>query len=63
MLKPSQDKRCTRCGHSTAAHVDGLRCSLCGCNPAPPPAEQATLPFRSPLALGRYVAAKSRKKG
>jgi len=26
-------KRCEYCGHSRAAHIDGMRCALCGCVP------------------------------
>jgi hypothetical protein len=62
MIKSARERNCSRCGHSPAAHLDGIRCALCGCRPEVPQAEQAALPFRSPMAVGRYVTRRPRKK-
>lgn len=42
-------KRCELCGHSRAAHVDGLRCALCGCVPQRQTFVQSGFTFRSSL--------------
>ena len=42
-------KRCPHCGHSRAAHVDGLRCALCGCTPLKQSFVQESFAFKSSL--------------
>jgi len=42
-------KRCEYCNHSRAAHVDGLRCALCGCMPARQSFVQDSFTFRTTL--------------
>jgi hypothetical protein len=42
-------KNCEHCGHSRAAHIDGIRCALCGCLPARQTFVQTKLAFRSSL--------------
>ena len=42
-------KRCQHCGHSKAAHVDGMRCALCGCVPSRQTFIQDSFSFRSSL--------------
>jgi hypothetical protein len=42
-------KNCPHCGHSPAAHLDGVRCALCGCVPARQTFVQEKLAFRSSL--------------
>jgi hypothetical protein len=53
-------KRCRHCGHSTAAHIDGFRCALCGCAPERQTWVQDSLTFRS--ALPRRVTDDTRKR-
>ncbi|HEX8169691.1 MAG TPA: hypothetical protein VF824_04030 [Thermoanaerobaculia bacterium] len=53
-------KRCEHCGHSRAAHVDGLRCALCGCTPARQTFVQDSFSFRSTLVA--RPAASTRKR-
>jgi hypothetical protein len=60
-------KRCEHCGHSRAAHVDGLRCALCGCAPQRQTFVQDALPFRSgvsrpPGDLPEQVTINTRKR-
>lgn len=60
-------KRCEHCGHSRAAHVDGLRCALCGCVPQRQTFVQEALPFRSGVsrpagAIPEQVAFNTRKR-
>jgi len=62
MIKSARERNCSRCGHSPAAHLDGTRCTLCGCRPEATQTEQTALPFRSPFAVGRYVTPRARKK-
>jgi hypothetical protein len=42
-------RRCEHCGHSKAAHVDGVRCALCGCVPARRTFVQDSFSFRDSL--------------
>src|ERR1044071_125876 len=53
-------KRCEHCGHSRAAHVDGLRCALCGCVPGRRTFVQESFGFRR--ALQRPVTRSTRKR-
>jgi hypothetical protein len=53
-------KHCPHCGHSGAAHVDGLRCALCGCVPSRQSFVQDKFAFRS--SLPTRVTANARKK-
>lgn len=45
----AQMKRCQHCGHSKAAHTDGMRCALCGCVPSRQTFVQERFSFRSSL--------------
>jgi len=42
-------RKCEHCGHSWAAHVDQLRCALCGCTPQRKEFVQESFGFRSAL--------------
>ena len=42
-------KRCQYCGHSRAAHIDGMRCALCGCVPSRQTFVQESFGFRTSL--------------
>jgi hypothetical protein len=42
-------QKCEICSHSIAAHVDGVRCALCGCTSERRELVQQTLAFRSML--------------
>jgi ribosomal protein L37E len=42
-------KRCQYCGHSRAAHIDGMRCALCGCVPSRQTFVQDSFSFRTSL--------------
>ena len=41
--------RCKICGHSRAAHLDGVRCALCGCLPDRRTFVQESFTFRNAL--------------
>ena len=53
-------KPCSHCGHSGAAHIDGMRCALCGCVPARQTFVQDKFAFRTSIPT-RLMAA-TRKK-
>jgi hypothetical protein len=53
-------KRCEHCGHSRAAHVDGMRCALCGCLPQRQNFVQDSFSFKT--VLPTRVASNSRKR-
>ena len=53
-------KRCEHCGHSRAAHIDGMRCALCGCAPERQTFVQEKLGFRT--ALPTRVTDNTRKR-
>ena len=53
-------KRCEDCGHSRAAHVDGMRCALCGCTPGRRAFVQESFSFRS--SLPARVSSDTRKR-
>jgi hypothetical protein len=42
-------KTCEFCGHSRAAHTDGIKCALCNCVSRPRELVQETFAFRTPL--------------
>ena len=44
-----QMRKCEVCGHSQAAHVDGVQCSLCRCHSEPAKLVQDSFVFRSAL--------------
>jgi hypothetical protein len=46
-------KNCDICGHSRAAHTDGVKCALCDCVSRPRELVQESLAFRTPLPLRR----------
>jgi len=53
-------KRCEYCNHSRAAHVDGVRCALCGCVSEKRSFVQESFTFRA--TLQRRVTASTRKR-
>lgn len=53
-------KPCPHCGHSRAAHVDGMRCALCGCVPSRQTFVQDAFAFRESLPM--RVKANARKR-
>lgn len=57
-------KPCSHCGHSKAAHVDGMRCALCGCTPARQNFVQDAFAFRTviPTRLSRMRPVSTRKR-
>lgn len=52
--------RCKLCGHSRAAHIDGVRCALCGCLPDRREFVQETFSFRN--AIPMRVTTNTRKR-
>jgi hypothetical protein len=48
-------KKCDICSHSSAAHVDGVRCALCDCTSERREVVQQTLAFRSILPSSRAI--------
>ena len=44
-------KKCEVCGHSHAAHVDGVHCALCRCASQRSVAVQESLGFRNSLPI------------
>jgi hypothetical protein len=54
-------KKCDICSHSSAAHVDGVRCALCECTSERREVVQQTLAFRSILPSSRSIL-NSRKR-
>lgn len=60
-------KRCQHCGHSRAAHSDGVRCALCGCVPQRQTFVQEAFAFRNGMArpagsIPERVMANTRKR-
>lgn len=55
-------KRCEHCGHSRAAHVDGMRCALCGCLPQRQNFVQERFGFRETLPLRAVPSAGGTRK-
>ena len=53
-------KRCELCGHSRAAHVDGMRGALCGCLPQRQTFIQDSFSFKTALPL--RVTSNTRKR-
>jgi hypothetical protein len=49
MMMEKTPKRCELCGHSRAAHIDGVRCALCGCLPARRTFVQDSFSFRDSI--------------
>jgi hypothetical protein len=54
-------KKCDLCSHSSAAHLDGMRCALCECTSERREVVQQTLAFRSILPSSR-LAMNTRKR-
>jgi hypothetical protein len=50
MAKTTAVKRCEFCGHSRAAHVDGVQCALCSCRSERRSFIQQSFAFRSMLS-------------
>lgn len=46
-------KRCELCGHSRAAHADGVQCALCHCRSERPEVVQQAFTFRGVITTGR----------
>jgi len=44
-------RRCEHCGHSRAAHIDGMRCALCGCLPERRAFVQDAFAFKTVLPM------------
>jgi hypothetical protein len=59
MSRPT--RKCDLCSHSSAAHVDGVRCALCECTSERREVVQQTLAFRSILPSSR-LAMNTRKR-
>jgi hypothetical protein len=59
--KEANMKRCDLCGHSRAAHVDGMRCALCGCLPQRQTFVQDSFGFRESLPT-RVTTTNTRKR-
>jgi hypothetical protein len=55
-------KRCEHCGHSRAAHVDGMRCALCGCLPQRQNFVQERFGFRENIPLRAVPSAGGTRK-
>jgi hypothetical protein len=55
-------KRCEHCGHSRAAHVDGMRCALCGCLPLRQNFVQERFGFRENIPLRAIPSAGGTRK-
>src|SRR5437867_7520368 len=60
MAKAPVVRRCEFCGHSKAAHVDGIQCALCSCRSEERDFVQQSLAFRGTLAVRRQLL---REKG
>jgi hypothetical protein len=45
------NRKCDYCGHSRAAHADGVACALCRCRSEQRELVQQTLAFRGTLAV------------
>jgi hypothetical protein len=60
MAKTTAVKRCEFCGHSRAAHVDGIQCALCSCRSEPRSFTQQSFAFRS--MLGEPAERMTRKR-
>ena len=45
------DRQCPHCGHSRAAHLDGVRCAPCGCRSEKQAAVQDSFTFRTSLPI------------
>ena len=46
-------KRCELCGHSRAAHADGVHCALCHCRSERTEVVQQSFAFRGVITPGR----------
>jgi hypothetical protein len=46
-----EKRLCDICGHSRAAHVDGVHCALCRCSSERPAMVQESLVFRTALPI------------
>jgi hypothetical protein len=44
-------KKCEHCGHSRAAHTDGVQCALCRCQSQPRTLLQESFAFRDAIPL------------
>jgi hypothetical protein len=60
MTKSASIRRCEFCGHSRAAHTDGVACSLCPCRSERQTFVQQSLAFRDTLSLSRPIAQRKR---
>jgi hypothetical protein len=50
-MMTSSTKRCEYCGHSRAAHTDGVHCALCRCSSERAELVQETFAFRGAIAV------------
>ncbi|PYQ58209.1 MAG: hypothetical protein DMF58_16125 [Acidobacteria bacterium] len=53
-------KRCEFCGHSRAAHVDGIQCALCSCRSEARDFVQQSFAFRGTLGVLKVPGARKR---
>jgi hypothetical protein len=60
MATPKPFKRCEFCGHSEAAHTDGLQCALCSCRSATRNFLQQSFSFRDTLVVRKSTTARKR---
>ena len=56
----TKTKKCDVCGHTTAAHVDGIKCALCSCTSQRREFVQQNLSFRSTLQTGVIINTRKR---
>jgi hypothetical protein len=57
------NKKCVYCGHSRAAHADGVKCALCRCRSEEVTMIQDSFAFRSSLPTrGHAPAVNTRKR-
>ena len=49
-------KNCDYCGHSRAAHTDGVKCALCDCVSRPRELVQESFSFRKSIENGKRLS-------
>ena len=60
MTKTKAVKRCEFCGHSEAAHIDGVQCALCTCQSVERNFFQQSFAFRDNLVVRKPFIARKR---
>src|SRR5437867_1230687 len=61
MIPAKAVKRCDFCGHSRAAHTDGVQCALCSCRSEERNFVQQSFAFRDTLGVRKFNPARKRK--